>query len=125
MATLNAKSVSGQFNKESRETTLSVSFIYNSTEGKTGAEGTLDALALVPEKPPGADGPNGQFFLKTCSASPESAHRSVFNAQATYSDLAKAKSRQGREGKATTAAVAVVVANVCRPTPRQLVPFEQ
>ena len=99
MATLSAKSVSGQFNKESRETTLSVSFIYNSTEGKTGAEGTLDALALVPEKPPGADGPNGQFFLKTCSASPESAHRSVFNVQATYSDLAKSKDDTGKGGK--------------------------
>ena len=89
MATLNAKSVSGQFNKESNETTLSVSFVYNSTEGKTGAVATLDALGLVPEKPPGADGPNGQFNLKTCSASPESAHRSVFNVQATYSDLVK------------------------------------
>ena len=99
MATLNAKSVSGQFNKESRETTLSVAFVYNSTEGKTGAVATLDALGLVPEKPPGADGPNGQFFLKTCSASPESAHRSVFNVQATYSDLTKSKEQSGKGGK--------------------------
>jgi len=99
MATLSAKSVSGQFNKESRETTLSVAFVYNSTEGKTGAVATLDALGLVPEKPPGADGLNGQFFLKTCSASPESAHRSVFNVQATYSDLTKSKDDAGKGGK--------------------------
>ena len=99
MATLSAKSVSGQFNKESRETTLSVAFVYNSTEGKTGAAATLNALGLVPEKPPGADGPNSQFFLKTCSASPESAHRSVFNVQATYSDHAKdGKSEQSGKG---------------------------
>ena len=83
---INATKVSAQFDKSSRETTINVEFIY--TGGAGGAATALDALNAVSEKPPGLDGPNGQFNLKTCSANQNANSKGTYTINATYSDLA-------------------------------------
>ena len=84
---LEPKTINASYDESSGTTTINVSFIYESTSAITNASETttrvLQVIDAVPAKPP-----NGRrnFCLKSCSANVADNSKSLYNAQAVYSD---------------------------------------